>query len=59
MDAMLLLLGVLWQLPHDRLLRAARATAARGVRVSCVSLLRLLGRMQARFQSLPGQQSNT
>ena len=47
------------QLPRDRLLRAARATAARGLLVSCVSLLRLLGLMQARFQSLPGQQSNT
>ena len=34
MDAMLLLLGVLWQLPHDRLLRAARATAARVLLVS-------------------------
>ena len=29
----------------------------RGLLVNCGSLLRLLGRMQARFQSLPGQQS--
>ena len=50
------MLGALWQLPRDRRVRAARATAARWLLVSCVSLLRLLGRMQARFKSLPGQQ---
>ena len=35
MDAMLLLLGGVVQLPRDRLLRAARATAARRLLVGC------------------------